>query len=107
MVEIKSGDTITAESVHRGTGGKGPYCMLVVKAEKGRDKITVWARDGEMELSDGDSVKINSIVSVKKSARKYQEKWYDTFDIVANLQVMEKGHASAYEESDSDGELPF
>lgn len=108
MVEIKAGDTITAESVHRGEGGKGPYCMLVVKAEKGKDKITVWARDGQMALADGDSVKVNSIVSVKKSARKYKEQWYDTFDIVANLQVMEKGRASSYKDVDeTDDELPW
>lgn len=109
MVQIKSGDTIRAESVHTGTSSNGDYFLCRVKAEKGRDCITVWNNDG-FTCQEGESVRINEIQSVKFGQRKYNDKWYPDVSIVASLSSVEpqKNEGAGFSELyGGDGELPF
>lgn len=78
-----------------------------VKADKGYDKIMVWAENPD-ELKDG-AARIKEIVSVKKSAKKYEKdgetKWADVYSINAVLEpasVVPSGF-----EQISDEDVPF
>lgn len=84
MVTISKGEMLTISESKSGSSQRGDYFMFKVKAEKGKDSITVWSKDGE-KFSDGETVIVSDILEVKKGARKYQEKWYDTYDVTAKL----------------------
>lgn len=105
MVEIRKGEVIRAESPKSGTSSRGDYFMLRMKGEKGSDTITIWNEDG-FTCSDGDMVVVTDILSVKRSKRKYNGKWYDETSITAKLDPFDMPSAfSAL--SGADEELPF
>jgi hypothetical protein len=83
---IKKGDVIIATGVRSGTSARGPYCLLKV-GEKSNDRITIWAQSG-FECSEGASVKVVDIVSLKRSNRKYNEKWYPDISAECVLEVV-------------------
>jgi len=86
-VTVKKGDTITAVGVHSGTSSKGQYFLCKVKGEKAGDQITIW-NNGGFECSEGDQIRIVDILEVKKYKRKYNEKWYDETDVIAELELI-------------------
>ena len=101
MVQIKRGDTFTATGVRTGDGKNGQWWMCKINAEKGSDSITLWCPG--CTANEGDTVTVANILSVKKSARKYQEKWYDTYEA-----EVEFAAADFAELEDEDGDtLPF
>ena len=101
MVQIKRGDTFTATGVRTGDGQDGAWWFCNIKADKGYDTITL--RCNSCTAKDGDTLTIANILSVKKSARKYQEKWYDTYEA-----EVEFAAADFAELEDEDGDtLPF
>ena len=112
MVEIKKGDVIAAENVRIGESSKGKYFMCKVSATKGKGFITVWNNDG-FECADGDTIRIADIISVKRSNRQYQDKWYDETSITATLEFVSE--APKYtdlmpvdvDETTFGGELPY
>lgn len=105
MVEIKQGMTLTADGVKSGSSAKGNYFLCKVKAEKGKDSITLWNNDG-FSCPNGATIRVDEILSVKKSARKWQEKWFDTFDVVARLSYVGEGKPG-YTVVEHDNDLPF
>ena len=105
MIEIKTGAVLKAEGVRTGSGAKGEYFLCKVKAEKGKDTISVWNNDG-FSCNEGDTIRVDEILSVKKSARKWQEKWFDTFDVVARLSYVGEGKPG-YTVVEQDNDLPF
>jgi hypothetical protein len=111
MVSISKGDSICITDSKSGSSSKGDYFMFKVKAEKGKGAITIWSKDGE-KFSDGETVIVSDILEVKKGARKYQEKWYDTYDVTAKLTSRRTPKPPAIdadftEIEDDSGDLPF
>ena len=111
MIEIKKGQIITvSEKARSGEGQNGKYIMIPVEAEKGYDKITVWAANAsDFDISGKGSVRVREILSVKKSKRKYQEKFYDNYDCNCTLEAVEDVAFGDDRESviSDDEDLPF
>lgn len=106
MVTINKGDIITAQNVRSGESAKGRYFLCRVKAEKGRDSITIWNNDG-FECGEGDKIAVTDIISVSHKKKKYNEKWYEITDVVCSLMLAE-GSGDAFTEMPGfDGDLPF
>ena len=101
MVQIKRGDTFTATGVRTGDGKNGQWWMCKINAEKGSDSITLWCPG--CTANEGDAVTVTDILQVKKSARQFKEKWYDTFDVTVALEAT----AQFAELPDDDSDLPY
>lgn len=91
MIEIKKGDVISTTEGKSGEGKNGKYAMIPVKAEKGYDKITVWCANADnFDISDKPSVRVADIISVKRSKRQYNDKWYENVDVNCVLEAVEE-----------------
>lgn len=86
MVEIKTGSIVNFNEKKTGEGGKGTWAMVPVTDDKGKKRITVWADNAEEVKNWTGQVKVKEIISVKYSARKYQERWYEDVSVVATLE---------------------
>lgn len=103
-VEVKPGETYTVQGARNGD----TWSMFRVKAERGSKEITVFT-EGNKDLKDGQKVKVEKIMNVKLSARKGRdrdgnEKWYDTYNVNAELSIIGGG---GFEDIDDEGDLPF
>ena len=85
MVEVKVGGEIPVTVAVTGKSGKGPYWKVNVCAEKGYDKISVWATNPEEAGKIVGMAKVVGIQSVKLSAHQYQNKWYTDYTVNAKL----------------------
>ena len=109
MVEVKEGMIIDFSGAKTGNGSRGPYAKVEVKAEKGYDKIQVWAANPEDAQNIRGTAKVGKIKSAKVSAHQYEGKWYTDFMVNAELFQGEVRQVT-YEPVDmsiSDDELPF
>ena len=86
MVSVKAGEVYSTEEKKVGVSSHGKYLMFPVKAEKGYDKFTVWANGVSKELEQADSARVKTILEVKISARKHNDKWISNYDVVAELE---------------------
>ena len=85
MVAVKVGETINGRS-RCGTSSKGEYFLIEKKAEKGYDKVTVWATNPG-DVQGATAVKVASIKDVCFGHRqnKADGKWYPECSIHAEL----------------------
>lgn len=88
MVEVEAGKVYNTTEKKCGMGKNGEYMMFIVKAEKGYDKITVWAAEGTItkDLKSADAAKVKTIRKVRKSARQFNGKWMENYDVIADLE---------------------
>lgn len=103
---IKKGETFKAENVRHGSNDKGTWFLCKIKPEKGKSDITIWNFDGFC-CGEGDVVRVNDITEVSRANRKYNEKWYEDFKAVCDLEVVMTANEAFAEIADEDGELPF
>ena len=89
MVNIKTGETIKGKS-RSGVSSKGEYFLIEKKAEKGYDKVTVWASNpGDVQGATAVKVaKINDI-SFGHRQNKQDGKWYPECSVHAELTAVE------------------
>lgn len=89
MVKVKMGDVLPANEMKSGTGQRGAWAMIPVKAEKGYDKITIWATNPD-DIKGAKAVKVLSIEEASLSKSKKvgadgTEKWYDNCNLQCKL----------------------
>ena len=108
MVEIKVGNEIPVAGAVKGTSNKGEYFKVGVKAQKGYDRIDVWATNPKEAMNITGMAKVAAIASVKLGAHQYNGKWYSDYIVNAKLA---QGAAEAQDfmmpEEVDDAELPF
>ena len=111
MVELKKGQIVTLEKARSGEGKNGTYLMVPVSSEKGFDKITVWAANAaDLNIDGVNELRVAEIVSVKRSKRQYNEKWYENVDANCVLEVVKTavfGDESSGQIASDDDDLPF
>lgn len=97
MVEVEVGKIYNTTEKKCGSGKGGEYMVFSVKAEKGYDKISVWAAEGTVtkDLKSADAAKVKKICKVKKTARQLNGKWYDNYDIVCEMEPVSVNNSSA------------
>lgn len=87
MVELKKGMLLI--DIKKGEGKSGSWALCKVKAEKGYDSIDVWCANPEDVGNE--PMKLGEIISVKKTARKYEkdgvEKWADVYSVNARFEI--------------------
>jgi hypothetical protein len=107
MVKIEIGGEYVAAKAATGDNDGKPWEMLVVKDTnpKGRKEVKVWATN-HPGISTGDHFRVDSISSVKSSARKYNEKWIDEVHVEAEVSPL-MSYAQFTEMSGDNDELPF
>lgn len=89
MVKLEIGKEYSISEAKKGESAKGPYFMFNVKAEKGYDKITVWASNPSEASGFSGSAKVVKIEDVSITATKKQspqgEKWFTNYNVTAKL----------------------
>lgn len=115
MIEVKVGGTIPLNESRSGSSGKGDWYLVPVKAEKGYDRVTVWATNPKEAATFRTVAVIDSIKSVKLTARQGKDgKWYPEYSIDAKLKQAGQGAVNAAEQlafcdldAVNDDDLPF
>lgn len=115
MVELKIGDVISVAEAKKGTSDHGPWMLVPVKAERGFDKVTVWAANAKDAQEIVGYAKVLTMDDAKISGRKVGDKWYSDFSVRCTLaQADSTGNTDGkdvYTVSDileeTDDELPF
>ena len=110
MVQAKQGTIIHRETIKSGAKDDKKWLLGRIDAEKGYDKITVWA-DNPDELRTDCDLEIVSISSVAKKNEKYkdkngEEKWADKYEINATLKVAETSPVPGFTQL-TDDSIPF
>lgn len=107
-VKIEKGAEIPVAGASKGNGSRGPYFKVIVKAEKGYDKIQVWAANPSEAINITGMARVAEIKSARKSAHEYNGKWYD--DVIVEA-VLAQGTMTDPDfmmpEAVDDAELPF
>ena len=92
MISVKPNETLKGKNIdiRKGVSSKGEYFLVNKKAEKGYDKITVWASNPG-DLQSAKAVKVNSIKEVRYGHKQSQKdgNWYPEVSIVAELVAVE------------------
>ena len=85
-VKVVKGETYPAKGMKSGIGKKGAWALLSVKAEKGYDKIDIWASNPE-DVKDASAVKILDIEDVAITNQRSQDgtKWFTHYSVSAKL----------------------
>lgn len=108
MLELRAGGEIPVAGAVKGTSNKGEYFKITVKAEKGYDRIDVWAINPKEAMEITGMAKVAGIASVKIGAHQYNGKWYTDYSVEARLvQGAEEEPAFLIPEDVDDAELPF
>ena len=85
MVEIKVGTEFPVAGAYAGKSNKGAYWKANVCAEKGYDKIAVWATNPDEASKIVGMAKVVAIQSAKLGAHQYDGKWYSDYSVNAKL----------------------
>lgn len=102
-VEVKPGETYNVDFARNGEG----WSLFRVKAEKGPKEIACFTTQN-IDLTEGDRVRVDKITGVKLSARKdKQGEWRDSFAVNVEAVKLGAGAQGFKDIDDSDGELPF
>ena len=115
MIEIKVGGNIPLNESRSGSSGKGDWFLVPVKAEKGYDRVTVWATNPKEAAGINMVAEVESIKSVKLTARQGKDgKWYPEYSVNAKLKQAGQGAVNAAEQmafadldAVNDDDLPF
>lgn len=104
-VSVKVGEVYPAKEMKSGMGKKGAWALLTVKAEKGYDKIDIWAMNPE-EVKGATAVKVVSIGSAQISNQKSPDgtKWFTHYAVNAKLASV-AGHNNGDEWVSAEDEL--
>lgn len=107
MIEISVGKEIPVVNAKFGSSSRGDYFKVPVKAERGYDKIDVWATNPKEANDIVGMAKVESIKSVKLGAHQYNNKWYT--DYTVNAKLVQGNPEAAFEQAEpvEDDELPF
>lgn len=117
MLMIEVGQTYVADKAGSGTNANGPYEFIVIKETETKAKVKkefkIWVKTPK-GISTGQTFRVDSILYVKHSKRKYQENWYDELTISAEItplmqyaQSTSSRNAGFTTMTDNDEPLPF
>ncbi len=115
MIELKEGMILPLTEARSGDGRRGPWYFVPARAEKGHDRITIWAANPQEAANLKGVAKLEKIRSVKLSARKgSDDKWYPDYSVEAVLgagaKTAEEAEQMAFDAmmaEVNDDELPF
>ena len=116
MIELKVGSNIPLTgNTKTGASAHGDWFLVNVKAEKGFDRMTVWATNPKEAAAIDTVAEIESIRSVKLTARQGRDgKWYPEYSIDAKLKQAGQGAVNAAQQTAfgdidavNDDDLPF
>lgn len=96
-VKVVKGETYPAKNLKSGIGKKGAWALLSVKAEKGYDKIDIWASNPE-DVKGASAVKVIDIEDVQITNQRSQDgtKWFTHYSVSAKLAPV-AGHSNGDE----------
>ena len=111
MVELKKNDIVLLTNAKKGESPQGKWMLIPVKAKKGYDQLTLVVENIDEAYAFTGKAKVKEIISIKKSAKKYNDKWYDTYQATCILERLSEADAYAEGFGDfdevNDTELPF
>jgi len=85
MVEVKVGQELDFSTKKCGQGQRGAWCLFNIKADKGSNRITIWATNAE-DASNFTSGRVKSVDSIRYGAKKGTDgTWYP--DVSANCTI--------------------
>ena len=102
-VKVKVGNIYPTLNKRTGVGQQGkPYLLFQVKAEKGTNRITVFATNPDnAAVQNAETVRIKAISDCVLNARQYNNQWYQEYSVNAELEAV---NASKKEAEDFAGE---
>lgn len=107
-IEIKVGREFPVAGAKFGNSSRGEYYKVDVKAEKGWDKIQVWATNPKDAKDIIGNAKVTKIAGVKLGAHLYNGKWYTDYTVDAELaQGNQETVMFEQVELGGDDDLPF
>lgn len=121
MITLKAGSIIPVTEARSGEGQRGAWYKVDARAEKGYDKITVWATNPSDAKNIQGAAEIVKITSVTLTGHSYNGRWYSDYTINAELKQAGQGAINALDERQTeprqqtfsdmgeinDDELPF
>ena len=113
MVEVKKGQLIDVGHARTGTSQRGPWFKLEVKADRGYDRINVWATNFDEANAIRNTAVVAEIESARITAKQYQGKWYTEYNIDAVLKqgqgvaVQQQTDFGIAQDAVNDTDLPF
>lgn len=88
-VTVKKGEIYPAKEMKSGVGKRGEWALLSVKAEKGYDKIDIWATN-PADVKGAGAVKIVDFEAASITNQKKETpegiKWYIHYSVNAKLE---------------------
>ena len=108
-LKINVGDEFAVTDAKKGESSRGPYFSVVVKAEKGYDKIKIWASNPKDAVNIKGMARIAAIKSAGISAHQYNGKWYSDYVVDAVLAQGSETVPDTFSmpENVDDDDLPF
>ena len=92
MISVKPNETLKGKNavIKKGMSAKGEYFLVTKKAEKGYDKVTIWASNPG-DLQSAKAVKVNAIKEVRYGHRQNPKdgNWYPEVSVIAELMAVE------------------
>ena len=113
MVEIQPGGVYRAAMVKSGTTDRGEWQLVKVADEKRKSGgATFFVSNPVPGLAEGDSFRVDSVVTMKwkaKQSKKHPGEWEDVVDVTLHISRADGAGAGPAEftEDDTAGELPF
>ena len=92
MISVKVNETLKGKNavIKKGISSKGEYFLVNKKAEKGYDKLTIWASNPG-DLQSAKAVKVNKIIETRYGHKQNPKdgNWYPEVSMVAELVAVE------------------
>ena len=87
MISVKVGEVYECTNKRCGVASRGDYMLFEVKAEKGSDRITIFANNPrDKGMKECSRVKVLNITEVTQTKRQYNDKWYPNYNVYAELE---------------------
>ena len=90
MVIVKEGEIIKSKKIRKGVSAKGEYFLIEKKAEKGYDKINVWASNPG-DVQNASAVKVVKVEQVRFAHKQNPNsgQWTPEVSVTAQLTAVE------------------
>ena len=123
MNRLSVGNIYTASFAFSGSSSKGPYEIIRVTDDRGKDDITIFVNPSciPTNIMKGDRFRLNKVTEVahywrkgqvwNKEKKQREEGWEERFDINADVKKLENDlpelNASEFGDDDLGGALPW
>lgn len=96
--KLEAGQLYKAAQVRSGESSKGPWMLTGVVDERGKNEITLFIRNTDCNLRDGQQFKIKELCSITLGVRKSKkdDKWFPSYSAEAIIEPI----ASEFEDLD-------